>query len=594
MPGQTAPARHTHHRARSPQRSLSDIGSRSRGASRSLGTLGLVAFGLCVFGADTAAQAERQRAVKRELRGRVEGRTGQPAANATVELRIEAAATPQALGLEARVAAMRIRCDERGRFRATIPAGAVARAWAHDAQSASAVEHGLRAGRFVRLRLRAAGRIDVHPGAQGPALDGAARVWLWSSSPSHPSEFVLFAGRLRELPPLPLARVRMRVLERSGYAFEQSVQLRPRSSTRVNAKLLAPCTLHLKGAAKGWGLRVPSALQYGEAKLGAWLEVKGGRANVPGLGLVCDVELRAPDGSRWPLRVGPLSSGQTHALQLPDAELGRLLVEAQPESRVVILSHERDRVRRRVVRTSSESPLVVKGVPPGTLLVVEARPDRSLALAAVEPAGGRDERRVRCTQLANGSLDLSLRGHDGLPMRETRVAMRALELDGLDDAKSARRVAELLPTLHLFPDRLGTLRVGTLPNGVWEITTMGAFHIAQRKRVKITGHEPQRLELRLELGLQLVGRVVDAKGKPVPRVLVRLRDRAGQDPARETVSDAKGAFSFEGLREIAYVLEAQRSIGTRSELGRLRSVYPGDDGVELVLKDEDPRRGIRR
>jgi protocatechuate 3,4-dioxygenase beta subunit len=113
------------------------------------------------------------------------------------------------------------------------------------------------------------------------------------------------------------------------------------------------------------------------------------------------------------------------------------------------------------------------------------------------------------------------------------------------------------------------------------------------------------VELRLERGVEVSGRVVDREGGAVPGASVTLR--SGRSPAsraamealgifgmgtRITATDAAGAFVLVGVREGAYELTAEVAGRSRARLpGELRVADSPIAGLELVLEQGGVIRG---
>lgn len=96
--------------------------------------------------------------------------------------------------------------------------------------------------------------------------------------------------------------------------------------------------------------------------------------------------------------------------------------------------------------------------------------------------------------------------------------------------------------------------------------------------------ETRAVDFRLERGLELSGRVVDAAGTPIPSVQLSLI--AGDDffLAPRTLSGPEGAFRFSGLKDGTYRLMARKD-GYASERGgdTLRLAGSSVSGIEVKL-----------
>ncbi|HEX5041680.1 MAG TPA: carboxypeptidase regulatory-like domain-containing protein [Candidatus Polarisedimenticolaceae bacterium] len=153
---------------------------------------------------------------------------------------------------------------------------------------------------------------------------------------------------------------------------------------------------------------------------------------------------------------------------------------------------------------------------------------------------------------------------------------------------------EMLP--QAVTDAEGRFRLADLAPGVVSVEARGAtWARATEDAVAVPQRGP--LELVVRPGGRLAGRVLDMEGKPVegvtvrvePAALERLRDVLRQQPVR---TDAKGAFSFEGLQAgDTYRISASKKGFSRASAGPF-PIKAGTvkEDVELKL---DPSAALR-
>lgn len=134
----------------------------------------------------------------------------------------------------------------------------------------------------------------------------------------------------------------------------------------------------------------------------------------------------------------------------------------------------------------------------------------------------------------------------GRPLPGAAVAARATAPDRRVDAVA---------------DDLGRYRLEGLAPGDWLVV---ASHPGHRRRVErvTVGPEGGALDLTLDAGAEVSGRVVDGQGEPVAGARLELRRSRDEldlpSPPLETLSDAAGSFRFGGVEDGAHELRAER------------------------------------
>jgi hypothetical protein len=97
------------------------------------------------------------------------------------------------------------------------------------------------------------------------------------------------------------------------------------------------------------------------------------------------------------------------------------------------------------------------------------------------------------------------------------------------------------------------------------------------------------VEIVLDPGLSLSGRVVGKDGKPPPKGIIRLEDSLGVH--RQEFAGPDGAFAFAGLPEGPCRVEA---MAEEYQLAILESVEPGTEALKLTLEPLDAEEFQRR
>lgn len=153
-----------------------------------------------------------------------------------------------------------------------------------------------------------------------------------------------------------------------------------------------------------------------------------------------------------------------------------------------------------------------------------------------------------------------------------RVAGRVVDPSGKPVAGAVVAVED---TAAIFTSGTGGTATSDA-QGKWTIAALGAgtYRFRATKEpwapgislaARVDGvHAHEGVEIRLEEGARIAGKVVDAKGAPVAAAAVRLAD-ADADPwrgTRQVFADDQGAFSVGGLARRPYELVAQHETGS--------------------------------
>ncbi|MFQ5507330.1 MAG: carboxypeptidase-like regulatory domain-containing protein [Planctomycetota bacterium] len=527
---------------------------------------------------------------KTVLWGRVQARNGKRLAGARVRILSQAdpalgAGSPELMPV---TESWSVQSNARGGFRVGVPAGRLYRVWAEgpSGREVSAVRHEIRPGDPLRLRMMPAARLRLVPRSRGE-WDGPVAFSLLGFDRERRQEFLLLrglveAGQGESIPALPPGRYRILLRTRDARAFAGSFQLGPRSRLVLTPKLLAPATLELELPAGMAGeVLLPPALRYPAP------EPLRNRLSLPALGLVVGLRVRLKDRQTFFKELPPLQPGQRVRLGLdavPGRTLGLRCLDRAGEpvgrnGRVLLLWRHGGRIERRLLLPGG-GDLDIAGLPPVDLLALYSDGAGGQAAHRIPAAGDFHELRSE----AAAGLGLRVFDQDGEPQQEARLLLEPLDLP------SARGLEDLHPRLVFYPRRDGRIRVPSLVPGEYLLQVTSPRHVPVKRRIQLRPGERAELgDLLLERGFRLHGKVVGSDGKPAPNVLVSLgRVLGGERGAPvETVADEHGRYSFTGLGEGSYLVEARRQRGPRTELARCRCL-PGPAEIVLKLLDEDP------
>jgi len=145
------------------------------------------------------------------------------------------------------------------------------------------------------------------------------------------------------------------------------------------------------------------------------------------------------------------------------------------------------------------------------------------------------------------------------------LTRRLLSRGGLDDATTTG------------PD--GKFRLDTMEPGAVELTVESDCCLPAFRRLQLSaGEDVESLDIRLETGTVLQGRVIDSTGSPVTDATVSAR-------GKRTRSQADGTFRIDGLPAEKLVVTAGHS-----ELGRVRTAFVRFPEQDVTLAFAPPAR----
>jgi hypothetical protein len=191
-----------------------------------------------------------------------------------------------------------------------------------------------------------------------------------------------------------------------------------------------------------------------------------------------------------------------------------------------------------------------------------------------------------------GELRLSLEGRlvgrvlgpDGGPVADANVLIQTV-----GDAKGREFMHMAWPSRLARTNATGTFVVSGIRPGPYRVAAVGGGHRPRFADVTVTAKTPP-VEMHLERGGSISGRVVNADGKPVPHSSVygwsddpdKDIVRFGLQPAVE--SDALGRFTIPGLPEEARLhVNVNGWITGQWANGQVRAVQVGTQDLEVKL-----------
>ncbi|MEZ6185149.1 MAG: carboxypeptidase regulatory-like domain-containing protein [Planctomycetota bacterium] len=150
----------------------------------------------------------------------------------------------------------------------------------------------------------------------------------------------------------------------------------------------------------------------------------------------------------------------------------------------------------------------------------------------------------------------------------------------------------------------GPRRLTGLAPGRQTLTARATGYATGELEVDLIAGEEQAVEVRLSVGLELRGRVLDPGGRPIPEAQVTAVAYSGAFDSRargsqgSATSDADGAFAVPGLEDARYMVFASAEGYTASQEGAFvfggkgpATYRPGKDEVQLTLQPTVSIRG---
>lgn len=230
---------------------------------------------------------------------------------------------------------------------------------------------------------------------------------------------------------------------------------------------------------------------------------------------------------------------------------------------------------RRTV-TDEEGAFVVEGVSPGAIEVSASAPRRQQArLEGLEVKPGQELSGIDILLLPGGVVEGRVLSPDGRPVPGAEVSVIEPSTDGMGISRFSQ--------LRAMTDGDGQYSIDGVPPGPRTVEANAEGYRRAVREVEVTP-EPRSVDLVLERGLEVSGRVVDDAGNPVASVDVSLI--AGQNffDAPRAMTGADGAFTIAGVQDGTYRLMARKEGYTLDGLGESVTVSGAPvAGIELKL-----------
>ncbi|HEX6903936.1 MAG TPA: carboxypeptidase-like regulatory domain-containing protein [Thermoanaerobaculia bacterium] len=222
--------------------------------------------------------------------------------------------------------------------------------------------------------------------------------------------------------------------------------------------------------------------------------------------------------------------------------------------------------------TDEEGAFSFENVAPGPIEVGASAPGRQRAqLEGLEVKAGQELTGVELL-LAPGGVVEGRVSADGRPMPGVEVAVLAPTANDFS-----------FPDLQATTDGDGQFRIDGIPPGPRTVEAKAEGYRRAVRDVEVTA-ETKTVELVLERGLDVSGRVVDDAGNPIASVTVRLLAGRNILNAPQTVTGADGAFTVGGLQDGTYRLMAHKEGYTMEGRGESVTVAGASvAGVEVKL-----------
>lgn len=191
---------------------------------------------------------------------------------------------------------------------------------------------------------------------------------------------------------------------------------------------------------------------------------------------------------------------------------------------------------------------------------------------------------------ADGRVVGTVRGTDGQPLAEITVQLHLARQDeGLATRMGESKDLIAEATRPTRTDAEGRFAIESIPaGGTWNVSAVGGDYIEQFERsIVVAGGQTATVELTLQLGGSIAGRVVDAGGRGIQDAQVKAWNSG------EVMSGPDGSFILHGLPNRTQRLTARKQGLAQAPPPRpSHQVRAGDavTGVEIVMH---PAREIR-
>lgn len=215
---------------------------------------------------------------------------------------------------------------------------------------------------------------------------------------------------------------------------------------------------------------------------------------------------------------------------------------------------------------------------PGTLsLLVSATGYLVKEIPLEVPAEGGVDSLEIVVQAASCVVTGRLTGPEGEPIAQTSIYFGRKDPGGPQ------------PSTYPVTDSAGQFRSAGLSEGLWSVFVQSPGYLPVRRDLEVQAGE-NRLDLQLERGLEVEGEVVDADGRPLPRVQLGLTAKEGSLSGGFATSDESGHFLIQGVEPGDFALSAW-SAGFLNESMDVPLAGSSVRGLRIVLERGGVIRG---
>lgn len=253
----------------------------------------------------------------------------------------------------------------------------------------------------------------------------------------------------------------------------------------------------------------------------------------------------------------------------PDGRISGTVVDSttrQPIAEFQILPLRGQGPNRPATFNSNDGTFTIEHVPAGKIDVqATAAGYVRGTVSDVEVADGKTTTNVEVRLDPAARVTGRVSGRDGAPIAGVYVMV-------VESGPRQGAIADSAAT-----DSNGEFKLTSVPPGDRRLAFSKQGFLRQEKAVESAASKESHVDVVLDRGLELRGRVVDESGQPVPSASI-----SAQAPGDGSVgrSDADGSFVVSGLRDLHYALVARKNGFAE---GRIDDVVPGGTAGPLTI-----------
>ncbi len=190
--------------------------------------------------------------------------------------------------------------------------------------------------------------------------------------------------------------------------------------------------------------------------------------------------------------------------------------------------------------TDGNGQFALSGLEAGVKVLLRGEQDGFLP-ATLEVELAEDPERVLLTLKPAEALRGSVVNEEAGPVEGARIVLLT---------QHAAHGDRLRPLATSVSDRLGAFTFAAVPAGSHRLAVQAAGYLAWSQSLTVDAESPPNpVEVRLERGASLSGRILSERGQPIEGAKVSLKDEGPMLglPPPGTISDAEGVYRLEGL-----------------------------------------------